>query len=334
MSEGRSINDVLKRLNKDKNESDKIGYLKDMPEDFLSKGFIPTGSAVLDLKTGGHNRTGMTLLTGWESSGKSSLLMLAVREAQIKYPNKTPVIFDGEGSINMSYIVRMGVKPENLLIIKDKNLESVLNQAEAFSLADDVSLLGFDSIKSFYSSIDEAKSAEDFTIGGSAKRWNVRMPIISSNCFRRAIPIIMVHQWRRDPGKMMGDNRVLSGGEWVKYMPDLHLDITKKSLIFDEDKTPIGHELDVRIKKSKNTAYDGTETLTLNFYYDGGFNEIDEYASIFIESGIVRQGGAWFTFANKDGEEVKLNGKSKVADYLKENKETFDFLVEILNNSK
>lgn len=327
MGEVRSVLDVLKKLNKDKAESDKIGFLRDMPSDFLSKGFISTGSAYLDSKVGGHNRTGMTLLTGWESSGKSSLFLMAVREAQLKYPDKVPVIFDGEGSISDSYLDRMGVDKNNLIIRKEKRLESVLDEAEAFSLADDVSLIGFDSIKSFFSSIDEAKSAEEYSIGGSAKRWNTRVPIISANCFRRGIPLIFVHQWRRDPGKMMGDNRVLSGGEWVKYMPDLHLDLTKKELILDDNKEPIGHVLDVRIKKSKNTAYDGTDTNSLNLYYDGGFNKTDEYVNVLIEKDIVKQGGAWFTFPNENGEEIKQNGKSKVIAYLKENPDTFDFLI-------
>lgn len=327
MSEVKSVLDVLKKLNKDKADSDKIGFLKDMPADFLSKGFISTGSAYLDWKVGGHNRTGMTLLTGWESSGKSSLFLMAVREAQIKFPNKVPVIFDGEGSISDSYLDRMGVDKNNLIIRKEKRLESVLDEAEAFSLADDVSLIGFDSIKAFFSSIDEAKSAEEYSIGGSAKRWNTRVPIISANCFRRGIPLVFVHQWRRDPGKMMGDNRVLSGGEWVKYMPDLHLDLTKKELILDENKEPIGHILDIRIKKSKNTAYDGTDVNSLSLYYEGGFNKIDENTNILIESGIIRQTSAWFTLSDVNAEEVKLNGKTKVVAYLKENEDTYNFLI-------
>ena len=178
------VKDILKKLNKDKAEEDKIGLLKDMPKDFLSKGFLSTGSPFLDYKTGGgHNKTGMTMITGWESSGKSSILLLAIREAQRKHPNKIPVVFDGEGSVNESYLTRMGVDIENIIIRKEKNLEAVLDEAEAFSKADDVSMIGFDSIKAFFSSIDEAKTAEEYSIGGPAKRWNVRLPIISSNCF-------------------------------------------------------------------------------------------------------------------------------------------------------
>jgi recombination protein RecA len=316
------INDVLKKLNKSRDEGDKIALLKNMPEDFLEKGFISTSSPYLDYRCKGHSRTGMSLITGWESVAKSSLLLCAIKEAQNKFPDKTPVVFDGEGSINANYMTRMGVDMGNLIIIKEKRLETVLDQAEAFSKADDVSLIGFDSVKSFYSSIDEQKTAEEYSIGGTAKRWNTRMPIISSNCYRRGIPIILIHQWRKDPGAMYGDGKVLSGGLWIKYMPDFHVDITKKDLIRDERKNVIGHVMGVRIKKSKHTAYDPKDLFELNFYYDYGFNEVDEYASIFIEEGFIEQKGGWFYFDNGE----KVQGKSSVIAFLKDNIEYFEVL--------
>lgn len=328
-----SIKDVLSKLNKNKAEADKIGFLDKMPEDFLSKGFVSIGSPYLDYKTGGgHNRTGMTLITGWESAGKSSLLLTSVKRVQEEFPDKTPVIFDGEGSINQSAFDRMGVNSSNLIMVKEKNLEAMLDQAEAFSLADDVSMICIDSVKAFYSSTEEAKSAEEYTIGISAKRWNTRIPIISANCFRRGIPIIIIHQWRQDPGKMMGDNRVLSGGLWLKYMPDLHLDLTKKDLILDERKKPIGHKMDVRIKKCKNASYNGTEEFRLNFFYTGGFNEIDEYVNIFVEEDVINASGSWLSYPDPDGVEVKLQGKDNVANHLKENEDHFQHLLKLLRD--
>lgn len=329
--EVNNITEVLKKLNKSKSGADKIDFLSSMPKDFLFKGFISTGSPFIDyLSGGGHSRTGMTLVTGWESSGKSSMLLTAVRSAQKQYPKKTPVIFDGEGSITQNYFDRMGVDSKNLIIIKEKNLEEMLDTAEAFSKADDVSIICIDSIKSFYSSIDEAKSAEEYSMGGTAKRWNTRMPIISANCYRRGINILLIHQWRQDPGKMMGDSRVLSGGMWVKYMPDLHIDLTKKELITDENKTTVGHKLDVRIKKSKFSTYNPKESYTVNFYYEGGFNEIDENVQVLIVSGIIKQTLGWYTLPNKDGEEVKINGMDKVVKYMKDNIKEYEFLLKQL----
>jgi hypothetical protein len=110
-------------------------------------------------------------------------------------------------------------------------------------------------------------------------------------------------------------------------MSNLTVEFTKKEIIKDENKKPIGHTIDVRLKKSKLQAYDAKDAFQINFYYEYGFDKYDEYTSILIEEGIVKQGGAWFTFPNENSEEIKQNGKSKVIAYLKENPATFDFLI-------
>lgn len=322
---GDSLKDILKKINKDKDGMDRVDYLRHMPKSYLTKGYLPTGSVFVDYLIKGHNLTGMSLVTGWESTGKSSFLLLGAREAQIKFPDKTPVIFDGEGTVTPSYLDRMGVDADNLIVVKGSELESTLDTMEMFSKADDVSMIGIDSIKAFYSTIDESKSAEDYSIGGTAKRWNTRMPIIKSNCFKRGIPIICIHQWRQDPGKMMGDNRVLSGGMWIKYMPDLHIDLSKKALIFDGSE-PIGHNLHIRIKKSKSATYDPKEVYELPFFYTGGFIKYSEYAAVFVAEGIVKKGGAWYELPTGE----KLQGMTKLSQFLEDNEEYLEELKGLL----
>ena len=97
------------------------------------------------------------------------------------------------------------------------------------------------------------------------------------------------------------------------------IDLTKQAKIFDENKVLIGHALDVRIKKSKLVPYDETEVIKVNFYYDGVFNQVDEYARVFTESGIARTGGAWIFFPSKDGEELRAKGLVKFIEHLKTN---------------
>jgi hypothetical protein len=92
----------------------------------------------------------------------------------------------------------------------------------------------------------------------------------------------------------------------------------------------IGHVIDVRTKKSKLQEYDAKDAFQLNFYYQYGFNKYDEFASIFIEEGVIKQAGAWFSFADENGVEVKLNGKSKVIAHLKENESHFQNLLNMI----
>jgi hypothetical protein len=107
--------------------------------------------------------------------------------------------------------------------------------------------------------------------------------------------------------------------------------MTKKAIIKDEDKNVIGHVIETRVKKTKNGSYDGSEVYSVNFYNQGGFNEVDEYARMFLETGISEQRGAWIFYASQDGEELKANGYSKFVEDLKEDKETFEFLKSVLN---
>ena len=319
------LEDVLKKLNKGKAEQDQVKKVSEI--DTLNLDFSSSGSAYLDYYM--DNKVvplgAMTLLTGWEGSGKSSNALIMAKKIQDK-TSKTVILLDGEQTITDSHIERFGLVKNRLIVYKDSVLENMLDTAEAFSQSEDVGAIIIDSVKSFYSIAVEAKSAEDNHIGIEAKKLGTRFPIINANCARRNIAFIVLNQWRENPGAMGSDPRVLPGGNWNKFMPFTHLDFTKKDLIKDENKKVIGHNLDVRIRKSKAGAFDKKEVITLNFYYNGGFNEVDEYAQIFCEEGIAKVSGAWISFPDKNGEEKKANGLARFIEYLKFNPEDFEFL--------
>ena len=322
-----TLEETLKKLNKGKAIQDQVKKVSDI--ETLNLDFSSSGSAYLDyyMQHKVIPLGAMTLLTGWEGSGKSSIALIAARELQRKYPLKTVAVLDGEQTITDSHVERFGLDKNRLIVYKDSVLENMLDTAEVFSQSEDICGIIVDSIKAFYSVAIEAKSAEDFSIGVEAKKLGTRLPIINANCARRGTSLIILNQWRENPGVMHGDSKVLPGGQFNKYMPFTHLDFTKKDLIRDDEKNVVGHKLDVRIKKSKAGAFDKKEVVTLNFYYDGGFNEIDEYAQIFCEIKLVNQGTTgWITFPDRFGEEKKVQGTDKFANYLKNNPEDFEFL--------
>lgn len=321
-----TLEDVLKKLNKGKAEQDQVKKVSEI--ETLNLEFSSSGSAYLDLYMEDQvvPLGAMTLLTGWEGSGKSSIALIIGRELQ-KKTGKTVVILDGEQTITDNHIKRFGLDTSKLIVYRDSVLENMLDTAEAFSQSEDVCAIIIDSVKAFYSIAVEAKSAEEYSIGVEAKKFGTRFPIINANCARRGIAFIPINQWRENPGAMGSDPRVLPAGQWNKYMPFTHLDFTKKELIKDSDKNVIGHKLDVRIRKSKAGAFDKKEVITLNFYYDGGFREADEYAQMFCEVELGKVGGAgWITFPDRNGEEKKVQGTDKFAEYLKANPEDFEFL--------
>lgn len=321
------LKDVLKKLNKDRREEDKVGILG---KNTLVRGTISTGSPYLDYVCGGGFLDGgYNTIVADGGTGKSSMALLACKDV-IERKNKYAVYFDGESTANDSYIDRMGVDRNKLIIKRGRNLEDMLDEAEAFSTADDVGIIVMDSINIFVASSVEAKSAHDNNMTVEARKFGSRMPIIEGNCVNRNIGIIGLTSYREKPGAM-GDPRYLSRGSWQITMNNTFLDLTRKKTIFDADKKEIGHKLDVRVKKTKNGSYDPTKVFTVDFYYDGGFNKVNEYCRLFIETEVVKKGGGWITYPNKDGEELKVNGEDAFIEEMKKDVETYNFLISVLN---
>ena len=317
-----SIKDTLAKLNKNKREEDKASLLG---EKEIIRTTTSTGSPYLDYLTGGGwVDGGFNLEIASGGVGKSTMALLASKTTSER--NKITVYFDGEKTLNESYFKRTGTSKELFIHRTGRNLEEMLDEAELFAQSEDVGLIIIDSIPIFVATSVEAKSAGDNTIGIEAKRFTARMPIIEGYASSRGICILALTSYKLNPGAM-GDPRVLPRGEWQKTMANTTLDMIKKDILYDADKNIIGHKIDVRVYKTKNNSYDKTAVYSVNFYNEGGFNQTEEYARLFTELGIAKMGGAgWITFPNKDGEEKKVQGNDKFGEYLKENKEDFEFL--------
>jgi RecA/RadA recombinase len=323
--------DILRKLNKDRREEDKIKKVSDYDDSYFIRSMTSTGSPYLDyVANGGWADGGFNLIIADGGVGKSSIALLAAKDKILK-SGKMAVYYDGEGTLNDSYIERMGVPKDKMIYIKDRNLEDMLDTIEAFSTADDVGIIIVDSIPIFVSSTVEAKSAGENNMAVEARKFSARFPIIEGNCLRRSTTLIALTSYKLDPGAM-GDPRKLPRGLWQYTMGNTIIELTKKEQIFDVDKTPIGHKLDVRVKKSKTGPYDAKTVFKVNFYYEGGFKEVDENAQLFVELGFASSGGAWITFPDQDSLEIKVNGMQKFVDYLKENPKTYKYLLNILNN--
>lgn len=320
-----TLAETLKKLNKGKREQDTYDILG---EKEVIRTRTSTGSPYLDYISGGFMNGGYNCIVAKGGSGKSSISLLACKDAISR--GKIAVYFDGEGTLDDSYFKRMGINKDNFIHIRHRNLERMLDEAESFAQTDEVGIIIFDSIPIFKSTVVQEKSASDYVIGIEAQRWGARMTLIEGYAVSRDICLIGLQHWKKDPGVMMGDNRVMARGEWQGTMMNTFIDLTKKKIILDDDKNIIGHTLDVRIRKSKGAAYSPTEIYNVNFYNNGGFNEVDEYARVFVETGVAKQGGAWVKFPNVNAEEVSVNGVDKFIEHLKNNLEDFEFLKEQL----
>lgn len=316
--------ETLKKLNKSKLDADKVSVLGDKE---VVRTRTSTGSPYIDYLCGGLMNGGYNSFFAKGGTGKSTIALLACNDVISK--GKIAVFFDGEGTLDDSYFTRMGVNKHNFIHIKGRNLEDMLDQAEEFAQTDEVGIIVIDSIPVFVATSVSEKSAIENHIGTEAKKYTTRMPVIEGYASARDICILGLSHYKLNPGVMMGDNRTAPRGEWQGVMTNTYLDLTKKKMIFDKDKNIIGHTLDIRIKKSKGSAYDPTQVYSTSFYNVGGFDALEEFTRLFIETDFVKSGGAWISFGNKDGEEVKLNGKDLFIEHLRNNKEDYEHLKEL-----
>ena len=323
-----TLEETLKKLNKNKKEEDKVSVMGDK---VIINTKTSTGSPYLDYLTGGgFANGGYNHIIASGGVGKSSISLLACKDT-IERRKKIAVYFDAESTLNESYFKRMNVDKNGFIHVKGRNLEEMLDQAEAFAQTDEVGIIVFDSIPIFIPTAVQEKSASENSIGNAAKRYTERMPIIEGFASNRDICLLGLTSYKLNPGAMGSDPRTMPRGEWQKTMANVTLDLTKKEILKDQKKNIIGHVIDVRVKKTKDSPYDPKAVFNVNFYNEGGFNEVDEYAQIFTELDIAKSGGAWITFPDKNGEERKVNGLSKFIEHLKENPEDFEFLKQQLD---
>ena len=316
------LKSVLKKLNRDKSESDQFKIASKQNKDYFNWYFTSTTSDILDKHLGGGVPSGLVINTGKNASGKTSLSLIVA--GSVTRNKKYVAYFDGEHSVkdsSKSFPAKdLGVDFDYFIHRKGSNLEEMLDAAEALATSEDVGMIIIDSIKSFNPTAMEDKTADQTGMGNQARKYGERINILLDLCERRNIILWGINQWRTDLGVMYGSNQVLPGGAWQEYFACLIIDLTKKELIKDENKKVVGHKLHLRVKKSKVQAHDPTEVLELNFFYGKGFDTVADAMEALIERDVIHKGGAWFSFP-EEFDQDKIQGKEALLEHLRNNNE-------------
>jgi RecA/RadA recombinase len=314
--------EIIKKINKDRLTSDYVKPFSELTDLEKTPLYCSTGSPYLDYKINGGKglKLGlMSIFVGAEGSLKTSLALSLAHEV-IKMTGKYAIFFDAEHTTDETYVVKSGIDQSKFLRIPTSVLEDMLNMAEEFSRADDVGIIIFDSLPTFYSKVIEQKNAEENSIGVEAKKFNARIPIIFGNAANRNIITLPLTFYKLDPGVIGGDPRKMPRGEWQKFYSSLTLDLTRKEFILDDSGKAIGQITKARIKKSKLGPFNPKDDFELRYYFDTGFDQVYDKASILLENNIIVRGGAWYTLPNGE----KMQGFDGVLTYLRDNEEYLD----------
>lgn len=287
---------------------------------------VPTNIFALDLALHGGIPEGcVTLVYGRASSGKSTLSLRVIGQAQKKYPDKAAVLIDLEGTYEPSWAEAHGIDNSKLLLIQPQSGEQALDLALGAVRAKETSCIVVDSLAALVPMKEIEKSMEDLTVGEQAKMiarfCRVVTAALNKERARGHRPIlILINQWRQKIGVMFGDPRVLPGGEAQHYAATIKIEMKNKEVMGKNEKgrEVVAHNVhSFKIDKSKIGAgiREGEFKMirdNANYLGAGFMDEAQTVVAWARSQGLITGGGSSWTVAGVD---TKFSRLQDIADY-------------------
>ena len=274
---------------------------------------IPTGSISLDaaIGIGGAPRGRITEIYGPESSGKTTLALHIVAEAQ-----KTggyAAFIDAEHAMDPDYARKLGVDIENLLISQPDTGEQALDIAETLVRSSALDVIVIDSVAALVPKAELDGDMGDTHMGLQARLMSQALRKLTGTVSKSRTSVIFINQIRHKIGVMFGSPETTTGGNALKFYSSLRLDIRRIAQI-KEGEAVVGSR--TRVKVVKNKVAPPFKTTEFDIMYGEGISYEGDLLDLAVQADIVNKTGAWFSFNdNKIGQ-----GRENAKRYLKENK--------------
>ncbi|MBD5355819.1 MAG: recombinase RecA [Bacteroides sp.] len=280
---------------------------------------VSTGSIGLDfaLGIGGIPRGRITEIYGPESSGKTTLAIHVIAEAQKQ--GGICAIIDAEHAFDRFYAEKLGVDVNNLWIAQPDNGEQALDIAEQLINSGAIDVLVIDSVAALTPKAEIEGEMGDKNVGLHARLMSQAMRKLTGTISRTRTCCIFINQIREKIGMMFGNPETTTGGNALKFYASVRIDIRPSSFIKDGDKS-IGRIAKVKVVKNKMAPPFMKAEFELMF--GEGISKAGEIIDMAVDLGIVKKSGAWFSYnGNKLGQ-----GRDAVKKVIQDNKELSDEL--------
>ncbi len=286
---------------------------------------ISTGSLGLDmaLGIGGLPRGRIVEIYGPESSGKTTLALHVVAEAQKK--GGVCAYIDAEHAMDPSYAKKLGVKIDDLLISQPDTGEQALEIADTLVRSGTLDVLVVDSVAALVPKAELEGEMGDSHMGLQARLMSQALRKITASVARANTLVIFINQIRMKLGVMFGSPETTTGGNALKFYASVRLDIRRIGAIKDRDNT-IGNQ--TRVKIVKNKVAPPFKTVDFDILYGEGISKTGELLDLGIKAGVVEKAGAWFSCR---GERIG-QGRETARAYLKAHPAMADEVEAIIRN--
>ena len=273
---------------------------------------ISTGSLGLDLALGigGMPRGRIVEIYGPESSGKTTLALSVIAQAQKK--GGTCAFIDAEHALDPSYAKKIGVDIENLLISQPDAGEQALEITDTLVRSGAVDVLVVDSVAALVPKAELEGEMGDSHMGLQARLMSQALRKLTSTVSRSNTLIIFINQIRMKIGVMFGNPETTTGGNALKFYASIRMDIRRVGAIKDKDDV-IGSQ--TRVKIVKNKVAPPFKTVDFDIMYGEGISKVGELIDLGVKAGIVEKAGAWFSY---NGEKLG-QGRENAKQVLREN---------------
>jgi recombination protein RecA len=275
---------------------------------------IPTGSLGLDiaLGVGGLPRGRVIEIYGPESSGKTTLTLHVIAEAQRK--GGVCAFVDAEHALDPVYARKLGVNLEDLLISQPDTGEQALEITDTLVRSGAIDVLVIDSVAALTPRAEIEGEMGESQPGLQARLMSQALRKLTASISRSNTMVIFINQIRMKIGVMYGSPETTTGGNALKFYASVRLDIRRIGAIKDREEV-VGNQ--TRVKVVKNKVAPPFKQVEFDIMYGEGVSKVGELIDLGVKAGVVEKSGAWFSFDSQRLGQGRENGKA----FLKANPE-------------
>lgn len=281
---------------------------------------IPTGSLALDkaLGIGGIPRGRVTEIYGPESSGKTTLALHVVAEAQKQ--GGIAAFIDAEHALDTSYAKKLGVNCDELLVSQPDTGEQALEIADMLVRSGAIDVLVIDSVAALVPRAEIEGEMGDSHMGLQARLMSQALRKLTGTISKTSTSVVFINQIRMKIGVMFGNPETTTGGNALKFYSSVRIEIRRMASIKDGQEV-MGNRTKAKVVKNKMAP--PFKQAEFDIMYGEGISSTGELLDIGVEAGVIEKSGSWYSY---DGERIG-QGRENVKKFFKENDDLFQRLL-------